>query len=203
MNDTDELHAKLTARFPESFGRDEAPRRGTRIGVSRRPAGSMSVVSGRGCFDFLHALTATDHPKKLLRVFPTSTATPGPYFGRKAELPRCRRRIAIRTPVLAFAEGWSASPSTFEGVVFEGHPDLRRCCCRTDWDRAPRCAQDYVEGRRLRDLSNHGTTRSNHYLAGSPVRADGQRDHSTLRLNRWRLDQLLYPQSSAPARRRR
>jgi len=100
-------------------------------------------------FDHLHMVTGTDYPKtgEVEVTYIIGTVT-------KAEWVRAAVLLATRVPrsdprVYSLIEVWPGAEyherEQFEmlGIVFEGHPDLRRLLLPEDWDDIPPLRKDF------------------------------------------------------------
>jgi NADH-quinone oxidoreductase subunit C len=106
--------------------------------------------------DYCSFVSAVDRPEQaqievVYHLF--STETHGELL-LKVRLPRQHPRIASVTPIWPGANWHERETFDLFGVVFEGHPDLRRIMMTEDWQGHP-LRKDYVyqEPRWLEDLA--------------------------------------------------
>jgi NADH-quinone oxidoreductase subunit C len=104
-------------------------------------------------FDFLQNLTVVDWPKR--GVFECVYHLFSYPFRRelavKTELPRERPRVASAAALWKNAGWLEREQYDLFGVVFEGHPDLRRLLLPDDWVGHP-MRKDYVEAAAYRGM---------------------------------------------------
>ena len=102
-------------------------------------------------FDHLNVVGGTDYPQQQefeVIYFVGSVSTPGQEDLVIQLAERVERDESPRVPSLT--EVWVAAEyherETFEmlGIVFEGHPDLRRLLLPEDWNDIPPLRKDYV-----------------------------------------------------------
>lgn len=125
------------------------------------------ILRDRLRFDFLHDLTAVDwsaYPA-ILRPFPEAPGRFDVVYQVESLERRCDLRLRVRCDVgervASVTSVWPAADyferEVFDmfGIVFEGHPDLRRILLSEDWEGHP-LRKDYpVAGRGLWDWREH------------------------------------------------
>ena len=99
-------------------------------------------------FDFLSDLSATDWPDAVPRfwlAYHLFSLRHGHRLRLKAGLADDAPRIASVTGLYPTADWFEREVFDFFGVVFDGHPDLRRIIMPDDWDGHP-LRKDYSLG---------------------------------------------------------
>jgi NADH-quinone oxidoreductase subunit C len=99
-------------------------------------------------FDFLSDVSATDWPESAPRFWLAYHLYSVPHRHRvrvKVGLPEDQPRIATSTGLYPTADWLEREVFDFFGVVFDGHPDLRRIIMPDDWDGYP-LRKDYSLG---------------------------------------------------------
>ena len=160
------IHEALAAKFADAVGPMSALLKDAHCVVqAARWIEVCQYLKGEQGFDFLQDLTATDHPKEgLLRVvahfYGYGHRT---MFVAKVELPRMDAKIASLAAVWRAAEWMEREVFDLFGVIFEGHPDLRRVLLPDDWVGHP-LRKDYVEAGGYREISNERDNPLDQYL---------------------------------------
>ena len=160
------IHAALVAKLGDAVGPMSPPSKDPFCVVQ---AGRWEEVcrclKAEHGFDFLQDLTATDHPREgLLRLV-------AHFYGyghrqmliAKVELPRVGAKIATLARVWRAAEWMEREAFDMFGIVFDGHPDLRRVLLPDDWVGHP-LRKDYVEAGGYREISNERDNPLDQYL---------------------------------------
>ena len=97
--------------------------------------------SGDLLFDHLADLTAVDWLKKKTPrfevVYNLYSIRHREYLRVKAQVPEEDPRIASVTPIWKVANWFEREVYDMFGIVFEGHPDLRRLLMPEDWEGFP------------------------------------------------------------------
>ncbi|HEY3354629.1 MAG TPA: NADH-quinone oxidoreductase subunit C [Polyangia bacterium] len=104
-------------------------------------------------FDCLENLTAVDWPKTSVIevVYHFYSYDLHHDFIVKVELPRAEPKVASLTPLWRGAEWLEREQFDLMGVIFEGHPDLRRLLLPEDWEGHP-LRKDYVQAPEYRGM---------------------------------------------------
>jgi NADH-quinone oxidoreductase subunit C len=104
-------------------------------------------------FDFLQNLTAVDWPKaaKLELVYHLFSYPHRHELVVKTDVPRERPRLPSIAALYRNADWLEREQYDLLGVVFEGHPDLRRLLMPDDWVGHP-MRKDYREPRAYRGM---------------------------------------------------
>jgi NADH-quinone oxidoreductase subunit C len=104
-------------------------------------------------FDFLENLTAVDWPKaeSIEVVYHLFSRTLHHSFVMKVTLPRAEAKVASLTPLWRAADWLEREQFDLMGVVFEGHPDLRRLLLPEDWEGHP-LRKDYQQAAEYRGM---------------------------------------------------
>jgi NADH-quinone oxidoreductase subunit C len=104
-------------------------------------------------FDFLQNLTAVDWPKQgLLQCVYHLFSYPHRHeLAVKVEVPRAAPRVPSLAALWKSADWMEREQYDLLGVVFEGHPDLRRLMLPDDWVGHP-MRKDYREASEYRGM---------------------------------------------------
>jgi NADH-quinone oxidoreductase subunit C len=97
-------------------------------------------------FDYLMFVTAVDYPdsQKFELVYGISNYHDGAPFFLVSDVPRDHPRIGTVSDLWATADWHEREVYDLFGIVFEGHPDLRRILLDDDWEGHP-LRKDYVD----------------------------------------------------------
>ncbi len=104
-------------------------------------------------FDFLQNVTAVDWPKeqRLQSVYHLFSYTHRHEIGVKVNLPRAQPRVASLASLWKSANWLEREQYDLLGIVYEGHPDLRRLMMPDDWLGHP-MRKDYKEATEYRGM---------------------------------------------------
>lgn len=97
-------------------------------------------------FDCLSSLAGVDYPKRevIQIVYLLFSYRHRHSFTLKVDVPRDDPRVATVVPLWSTADWHEREVFDLLGVVFEGHPDLRRILMPEDWPGHP-LRKDFVE----------------------------------------------------------
>ncbi|MBD3334297.1 MAG: NADH-quinone oxidoreductase subunit C [Candidatus Eisenbacteria bacterium] len=106
-------------------------------------------------FEWMMCLSGVDWPKenKLQVVYHLHSQEHGHKTVLKVSVPRENPRVPSVTPVYRFANWQERETFDLLGIIFEGHPDLRRILLPFDWEGHP-LRKDYVAPETYRGVSN-------------------------------------------------
>lgn len=106
-------------------------------------------------FGSLMCLSGVDWPKenKLQVVYHLHSIERGHRIVLKADMPRDEPRVPSVESVWKFANWHEREAYDLLGIVFEGHPDLRRILLPFDWEGHP-LRKDYVYPDTYRGITN-------------------------------------------------
>lgn len=105
-------------------------------------------------FEWLMCLSGVDRPPDAIEVvYHLHSQTHGSKLVLKAVLDRENPRVPTVDPVWKVANWHEREAYDMFGVVFEGHPDLRRILLPFDWEGHP-LLKDYVYPETYRGVSN-------------------------------------------------
>lgn len=104
-------------------------------------------------FDFLQSLTAVDWPKRAVQevVYHFFSYRHRHSIGVKTEVPRDTPRLPSVAAIWPTANWQEREQFDLLGVVFEGHPDLRRILMPDDWLGHP-MRKDFHEPKSYRGM---------------------------------------------------
>jgi NADH-quinone oxidoreductase subunit C len=107
------------------------------------------------CFETMMCLSGVDWPKEniLQVVYHFYSIKHNHKFVLKVDTPRDDPRIPSVTQVYKFADWQEREVYDLFGIVFEGHPDLRRILLPFDWEGHP-LRKDYVTPETYRGVTN-------------------------------------------------
>jgi NADH-quinone oxidoreductase subunit C len=105
-------------------------------------------------FDSLMCLSAVDYPPEKIQMVYHLYSIPRKHkIVLKVDLPRARPVLPTVEPVWKMANFHEREAFDLMGVVFEGHPDLRRILLPFDWEGHP-LRKDYVAPESYRGVTN-------------------------------------------------
>jgi NADH-quinone oxidoreductase subunit C len=108
-------------------------------------------------FDFCQSLTGLDTGETLTCVYHLYSYPNRHTLVLKARTPRSQPRLPTISTVWPVANWYEREAYDLYGVLFDGHPDLRRLLLPEDWEGHP-MRKDYVQGPRYNGMP---TTREN------------------------------------------
>ena len=147
MTATDDLAERLRTHFPDvQLARDEV----TVIVPAEEIVASLEYLRSDTDlgFDFLSDLSATDWPDRVPRFWLAYQLYSVRHRHRmrvKVGLAEEEPRVDTVTGLYPTADWLEREVFDFFGVVFDGHPDLRRIIMPDDWDGFP-LRKDYSLG---------------------------------------------------------
>lgn len=97
------------------------------------------------CFDWLSCLSGVDYPDegRLCTVYDLWSSQKRHQFAVKVFCPRDNPHVPTVCDLWRAAEWHEREAYDLLGIVFDGHPDLRRILCPDDWVGHP-LRKDYV-----------------------------------------------------------
>lgn len=104
-------------------------------------------------FDYLQLITGVDYPTHFEVVYHLTSLTRQHSLAVKAQIPRDNAVIASIADLYPAANWHEREQFDLMGIVFEGHPDLRRILCPEDWEGHP-LRKDYVQPLEYHGISN-------------------------------------------------
>lgn len=104
-------------------------------------------------FDFLQLVTGLDYPDHFEAVYHLYSYPNRQKIALKVELPRNNPSIDSIEPLWRAADWHERETYDLMGIVFRGHPDLRRILCPEDWEGHP-LRKDYVQADEYHGISN-------------------------------------------------
>lgn len=155
--DLQTLHDELARRFGDAVY--EPTTEGTRDPFLRvRPERWLDVARAlrddpEFAFDFLQNLTAVDWIKQDTIEVVYHLWSYRQHHGCviKVSLPRAKPEVASVAPIWSTADWHEREQFDLLGVIFRGHPDLRRIMMPDDWPGHP-MRKDYVEASEYRGM---------------------------------------------------
>lgn len=104
-------------------------------------------------FDFLQLVTAIDYPDRFVCAYHLYSYPKTHEIAIKTDLPRENPSVASVAPLWPAADWHEREQFDLMGVVFEGHPNLRRIMLPEDWEGHP-LRKDYVQPDEYHGISN-------------------------------------------------
>jgi len=103
------------------------------------------LLAGRAetAFDYLADVTAVDWSDRIEMVYQLAHLGSNTKIALRVDLDRARPEIDSLTQIWAGADYQEREVYDLMGVVFRGHPDLRRILLPDDWEGFP-LRKDYV-----------------------------------------------------------
>jgi len=154
----EQIHQRLAAKFGDAIGPLSPPKKDPHFTIA--PAKLLEVArflksDPELSIDFLQDLTATDHPKDgvIKVVYHFYSYRHRHLFEAKVHADRANPELDSLDSVWKSANWMEREVFDLFGVVFKGHPDLRRVLLPEDWVGHP-LRKDYSEAGGYRDISN-------------------------------------------------
>jgi len=113
-------------------------------------------------FDYLQLITAVDWIGYFEVVYHLYSMKQGHKIAVKVKVPRENPVIPSVTSLWPAADWHEREQYDLMGVIFEGHPDLRRILCPEDWEGHP-LRKDYVQPVEYHGISNVRQARDDWY----------------------------------------
>jgi NADH-quinone oxidoreductase subunit C len=104
-------------------------------------------------FDYLQLVTGLDYPTHFTSVYHLYSYEKQHAIAIKAELPRDNPVVDSVEPLWRAADWHERETFDLMGIVYRGHPDLRRILCPEDWEGHP-LRKDYVQPDEYHGISN-------------------------------------------------
>jgi len=147
--ETAAIHSTLRARAGDAVG--ELVGAGERASLTVAPDALVDVCRHLRDdialdFDCLSSLSGVDYPKRevIQVVYHFFSYRQRHTFVVKVDVPRDDPRVPTLTPLWSSADWMEREVFDLLGVVFDGHPDLRRILMPEDWPGHP-LRKDFVE----------------------------------------------------------
>ncbi|HOE95472.1 MAG TPA: NADH-quinone oxidoreductase subunit C [Candidatus Sumerlaeota bacterium] len=142
-----EIHARLTERFGDAIGPWTEPERGDpHIAVA---PGSLHAVCAflrddpELQFDYLQLISGVDWTDRLSSVYHLMSLSRGHGVVLRVDLERGNPRVASVADLWPTADWHEREAWDLLGIVYEGHPGLRRILLPEDWEGHP-LRKDYA-----------------------------------------------------------
>jgi len=165
----EQIHQRVAAKFGEAISALSPPRKDPYFTI----AGPRLVEVARFLredpelrFDFLQDVTATDHPKEgVIKVVYHFYSYQHRHLAvAKVHLDRAKPEVDSLDGVWKAANWMEREIYDLFGVIFRGHPDMRRVLLPDDWVGHP-LRKDYVEAGGYRGISNVRDNPLDQYLS--------------------------------------
>lgn len=104
-------------------------------------------------FDFLQLVTGLDYPDHFESVYHLYSYPLRHAITIKADIPRDAPIIDSVESVWRAADWHERETFDLMGIIYQGHPDLRRILCPEDWAGHP-LRKDYVQPEEYHGISN-------------------------------------------------
>ena len=152
-----EIHARLSEQFGEAIAPWQAPATGDpRIQVAAAKLHEVCAwlyEEPSMHFDFLRLISAVDWTDRLSVVYHLWSYAHGHEAILSVDLDRAAPRVASVVDLWPTADWHERESWDLMGVVFEGHPDLRRMFMPEDWEGHP-LRKDYKAPAEYHGVSN-------------------------------------------------
>lgn len=145
----EELQAKIAQLSPKLYPFFSLEYGDAVIAVEPAELHSAMVELLEMGFDRLGMVTAVDYPDQLVMVYRLTSRNLSAGLFVKSSMPRDDKHIASVVDVWPAANWQEREVYDMFGVVFEGHPDLRRMLLPEDWVGHP-LLKDYEDERIIR-----------------------------------------------------
>jgi NADH-quinone oxidoreductase subunit C len=113
-------------------------------------------------FDYLQLVTGVDYPTCFTVVWHLHSISKLHSVTIKVELPREDPTVASVAAIWPAADWHERETFDLMGIIFEGHPDLRRILLPEDWEGHP-LRKDYVPPEEYHGISNRRTIGDDEY----------------------------------------
>ena len=137
----DQIHAALRERFGEAIGDWTQPEVGDSfILVSAEALKKVCQFlrdDPQMRFDYLRLLTAVDHGENLSSVYHLYSYEHLHGVVLRVDVPRNEPCVASVVDLWPAADWHEREAFDMMGIVYEGHPDLKRILLPEDWDGFP------------------------------------------------------------------
>ena len=104
-------------------------------------------------FDSLQLVTGVDYPFAFASVYHLYSYSQRHKIAVRADLPRDKPEIDSVADIWPAADWHERETFDLMGIVYRGHPDLRRILCPEDWEGHP-LRKDYVQPEEYHGISN-------------------------------------------------
>jgi NADH-quinone oxidoreductase subunit C len=157
MSQMQDIAAKLQAQFGEAWG--NVSEANGQAWLQVHPGQLLQVCeflrnSPELYFDFLQSLSAVDlgaQSEELQAVYHFESITKGLQCVVKVNVPKEKPQISSISQLWRSADWHEREAYDLMGIVFEGHPDLRRILLPEDWEGHP-LRKDYVNPEYYHDV---------------------------------------------------
>jgi NADH-quinone oxidoreductase subunit C len=156
--DAARIHARLRERFTDAIGDLAGTRRDNMCATVAADAilavCEFAKADPELTFDCLSNLSGVDYPKRsvIQVVYHLYSYEHRHPFALKVDAPRDNPQVPTVSSVWAHAEWQEREAFDLLGVIFVGHPDLRRILMPEDWPGHP-LRKDFVEPEEYHGIS--------------------------------------------------
>ena len=152
-----EIQAVLRLRLPESQADLSAPAAGDaylRISAAAlKPVCRLLREAPELDFDFLRMISGVEFEDRLASVYHLYSYRHGHSLTLRAELPKEKPQIESVADIWPAADWHERETFDLMGIVFQGHPELRRILLPLDWEGHP-LRSDYQQPRQYHGVKN-------------------------------------------------
>lgn len=142
-----EIHSRLRNKFGDAVAEFRAPAAGDpRLDVAADRLHDVCRFlrdEADLAFDFLRLVSGVDRGDRLASVYHLYSYVHGHEITLSAEAQRQNPRVSSVSDLWPTADWLERETFDMMGIVYEGHPDLRRILLPEDWDGFP-LRKDYV-----------------------------------------------------------
>ena len=134
-----QVQATLIEQFPGAVSADTRKGYPGVVVSNDQLVAVATALRDRLGFPYLSSVTGVDYPAEgyLESVYHTYRLAGGPAFVFRARAPRDNPEIPSLVPVWPGADFQEREAYDLFGIVYEGHPDLRRILLPEDWEGWP------------------------------------------------------------------
>jgi NADH-quinone oxidoreductase subunit C len=152
-----EIHARLKERFPQAIADWQEPEAGDAF-ILADPMAFHEVArflrdDPQMAFDYLRLVSAVDWTDRLSSVYHLYSYTKDHDAVLRVDLDRTDPHVASVADLWPTAEWHEREAYDLMGIVYEGHPGLRRIFMPEDWEGFP-LRKDYQQPKEYHGITN-------------------------------------------------
>lgn len=152
-----EIHAKLKERFSDAISEYITPKAGDAFiqvqASALYDACNFLRDDTRFAFDFLRLLTPVDYQDRFGMVYHLYSYSKAHEVTLHVDLPKEEAKICSLASLWPTADWFEREAFDMMGIVFEGHPYLKRILLPLDWEGYP-LRKDYKEPDEYHGIKN-------------------------------------------------
>ena len=152
-----EIHARLKEHFGDAVGDRSTPDAGDSfVPVAAERLHEVCAflrAEPDMQFDFLRLISSVDWTDRVSSVYHLYSYPHGRGIVLRVDLDRASPRVASVVDLWPAAEWHEREAFDMMGIVYDGHPDLRRILLPDDWEGFP-LRKDYVAPKEYNGMTN-------------------------------------------------